>query len=212
MNIIRFSLLAALSLAGSIASPAESQAQGIANPGLEEGAPTPTGWRFAPARQYAVALDSVDAKEGRWAARVTGQPGGPANEFGSVSQRLEGAPLRNKRVRYRAWVRTDLAPGASFSGLWFRVDRPNGGRGFFDNMGARPIRGRTGWQEYEITGTVAPRSDINAYDLTISFGGPPCVIPPGFPFTGVAHLSGGQLLAAVRNTALQQAIVFAGAR
>ena len=132
MNIIRFSLLAALSLAGSIASPAESQAQGIANPGLEEGAPTPTGWRFAPARQYAVALDSVDAKEGRWAARVTGQPGGPANEFGSVSQRLEGAPLRNKRVRYRAWVRTDLAPGASFSGLWFRVDRPNGGRGFFD--------------------------------------------------------------------------------
>lgn len=64
----------------------------------------------------------------------------------------------------------------------------------------------------QITGTVAARSDINAYDLTISFGGPPCVIPPNFPFTGVAHLSGGRLVAAVRNTTLQQAIVFAGAR
>jgi C-terminal processing protease CtpA/Prc len=155
MNIIRFSLLAALSLAGSIAAAPEGAAQGIANPGFEEGAPALTGWRFAPAQQYAVALDSVDAKEGRWAARVTAQAGGPPNEFGSLSQRLEGAPLRNKRVRYRAWVRTELEPGASLSGLWLRVDRPNGARGFFDNMGARPIRGRTGWQQYEITGTVA---------------------------------------------------------
>jgi len=63
----------------------------------------------------------------------------------------------------------------------------------------------------DITGTVAPRSDINAYDLTITFGGAPCVFP-NLSFTGAAHYSGGRLLAAVRNTAIHQAIVFSGKR
>lgn len=66
--------------------------------------------------------------------------------------------------------------------------------------------------ECRISGTVTPRKDINAYDLTIMFGGPPCVIPSNFVFTGVAYLSGGRLVAAVRNTTIQQAIVFAGQR
>ncbi|HVE54618.1 MAG TPA: hypothetical protein VNB23_14655 [Ramlibacter sp.] len=62
-----------------------------------------------------------------------------------------------------------------------------------------------------ITGVVAPRSDINAYDLTITFGGAPCVFP-NLSFNGVAHHSGGRLVAAVRNTAIHQAIVFSGTR
>jgi hypothetical protein len=66
--------------------------------------------------------------------------------------------------------------------------------------------------ECRISGTVTPRTDIGAYDLTISFGGPPCVIPSNFPFTGIAHLSGGKLIAAVRNTTINQAIVFSGTR
>jgi C-terminal processing protease CtpA/Prc len=155
MHISRVSLLAALSLAAHIAAaPAHAQSP-PANPGFEEGAPALTAWGFPPSAHYAVALDSADVKEGRWAARVTGQAGGAANEFGNLSQSLDAAPLRGKRVRYRAWVRTELAPSAARAGLWLRVDRPNGGRGFFDNMGSRPILGRTGWQQYEITGTVA---------------------------------------------------------
>ncbi|HEX2080423.1 MAG TPA: S41 family peptidase, partial [Longimicrobium sp.] len=46
-------------------------------------------------------------------------------------------------------------PGASRAGLWLRVDRPNGAVGFFDNMSARPIQGRTDWRLYEIVANVA---------------------------------------------------------
>ncbi|HEX6373933.1 MAG TPA: S41 family peptidase [Longimicrobium sp.] len=155
MHITRFSRIAALSLAGTIAAAPGAAAQTITNPGFEDGAPELRAWELAPAPHYAAALDSADAKEGRWAARVTGQAGGAQNEFGNLLQRLDAVPLRNKRVRYRAWVRTELAPGPSRSGIWMRVDRPNGGRGFFDNMGSRPVLGRTGWQQYEITGNVA---------------------------------------------------------
>ncbi|HEX2206897.1 MAG TPA: hypothetical protein VHG93_04390, partial [Longimicrobium sp.] len=153
MHPIRISLLAAFSIA--LAAAPECAAQVTPdNPGFEE-APALTGWSLQPAPHYSVALDSVDAKEGHWAARVAGQAGGPPTEFGNLSQRLDGAALRGRRVRYRAWVRTDIEPGAGRAGLWMRVDRANGGRGFFDNMSARPLMGRTGWQQYEITGSVA---------------------------------------------------------
>jgi hypothetical protein len=65
-----------------------------------------------------------------------------------------------------------------------------------------------------ITGTVAPRTDINAYDLTIAFAGPPCVIPSNLPFTGVAYLdtATGQLTSFVRNAAAGQGIFFRGSK
>jgi hypothetical protein len=65
-----------------------------------------------------------------------------------------------------------------------------------------------------ITGTVAPRADINAFDLTIAFAGPPCVIPSNLPFTGVAYLdtATGQLTSFVRNTAAGQGIFFRGTK
>lgn len=64
-----------------------------------------------------------------------------------------------------------------------------------------------------ITGTATPRSDVNAFDLTIVFGGPPCAAPlPGMSFHGIAHYADGRLLAAVRNSAVRQGIVFSGTR
>lgn len=152
-------LLAVLSLA---AAPAFAQSI-PANPGFEEGAEL-TAWRLLPAPHYAVALDSADAHEGRRAARVTGQPGGTPAEFGNLLQATDAAPYRGKRVRYRAWVRTQLAPGMNRAGIWLRVDRAEGRRGFFDNMEARPILGTTGWRAYEIVGDVAPDAQ------TVQFG------------------------------------------
>ncbi|HEY0822525.1 MAG TPA: hypothetical protein VGD76_01965 [Ramlibacter sp.] len=66
-----------------------------------------------------------------------------------------------------------------------------------------------------ITGTVSPRADGNAYDLTITFGGGVCVFPH-VSFTGVA-LFGGEdkrLDAAVVNPAFLggQGIAFTGFR
>lgn len=63
-----------------------------------------------------------------------------------------------------------------------------------------------------ITGTVAPRTDVNAYDLTIMFAGAPCVFPNA-SFSGVAYLdTGGKLSAFVRHAQVPQAIFFVGTR
>lgn len=64
-----------------------------------------------------------------------------------------------------------------------------------------------------ISGTVAPRTDINAYDLTIVFGGSPCVFPNA-SFSGVAYhdVAAGKLLSFVRHATVPQAIFFSGSR
>lgn len=146
-------VLLALALAAAAGSASAQSAP--ANPGFEDGAPALTGWQLRDTSAYAAALDSVDPHGGRWAARVAARAGGAANASGILQQAVDPAPYRGRRVRYRAWVRSDLAPGPAWASIWLRVDRPNGARGFFDNMETRAIRGRTGWTQYEIVGEVA---------------------------------------------------------
>ncbi|HEX6041243.1 MAG TPA: hypothetical protein VFZ20_24525, partial [Longimicrobium sp.] len=149
-------LLAAL----AFAAPLTAQAPGtLANPGFENDAPALTGWHFAETGGATMVLDSVDAHGGRWSVRVTGTAGGEQQgSFGNVMQRLDPAPYRGRRIRFHAWMRTDVAaPGRG--ALWLRVDRPNGVTGFFDNMASRPVAGRTGWTRYEIEGEVAPDAE-----------------------------------------------------
>jgi C-terminal processing protease CtpA/Prc len=71
--------------------------------------------------------------------------------FGTVSYSLDMEPYRNKEFLYTASVK--LVEGSGTAQLWARVDRENKKMGFFDNMDSRPIRS-TGWQTYEIKGTV----------------------------------------------------------
>lgn len=78
--------------------------------------------------------------------------------YGSMAQSLDAAPYRGKRIRYRAWAKARVqAPGA-FVGLWLRVDLPNKGMGFFDNMGGRPIVDGA-WRAYEIEGYVSRNAE-----------------------------------------------------
>ncbi len=73
--------------------------------------------------------------------------------FGTALQTIDAAEYRGKQIKLRAFVRAEVAGSGNQGQLWLRVDRPNNVRGFFDNMGDRPIR--TGqWQSYEIEGTV----------------------------------------------------------
>jgi C-terminal processing protease CtpA/Prc len=152
---MRTSRTALLALAFAAAACSASAQSTPANPGFEDGAPALTGWHLRDSSTYAAVLDSVDPHGGRWSARVAGQPGATATTAAILQQRVDPAPYRGRRVRFRAWVRSDLAPGPGWAGLWMRVDRPNGARGFFDNMESRAIRGRTGWTRYEIAGEVA---------------------------------------------------------
>jgi hypothetical protein len=64
-----------------------------------------------------------------------------------------------------------------------------------------------------ITGTAAPRADSDSYDLTITFGGPPCAIQ-NVSFTGIAFLrpDTGRLYAVARNAAIRQSVIFSGVR
>lgn len=76
-----------------------------------------------------------------------------APPFGTITQALPAAELRGKRVRMRAAVRADVEGAGNEAHLWLRVDRPQGAKGFFDNMGDRPIQSHE-WATYEIVGVV----------------------------------------------------------
>lgn len=84
--------------------------------------------------------------------------------FGTVSQGVSAKPYRGRPIRLRAHVRAEVSGTGNQAQLWLRVDRPNRGKGFFENMDKSPITDAT-WQWYEITGTVD--TDAEA----IAFGG-----------------------------------------
>ncbi|HEX2543816.1 MAG TPA: hypothetical protein VHL79_02995 [Ramlibacter sp.] len=63
----------------------------------------------------------------------------------------------------------------------------------------------------DITGSTSPRAEGNVYDLTMTFGGAPCVFP-NVTFTGIAYVRGNQLRAMLQEPSRRQGIVFAGTR
>lgn len=140
-------------LAGTpISTPAQVT---LANGGFElDAAGDPLGWRSNPQPGYTVHLDSLVVRSGRRALRLEG-----SGEFVPVTQFLDAAPLRGKLIRFRAYLRTDLVDAHSAGQLWVRVDRPDGKRGFFDNMDDRPVRGRSEWAAYEIVAEIEPDAD-----------------------------------------------------
>lgn len=157
---VAFGVLVALAAIG-MARGAAAQTAAIANPGLEGAAGSaPDGWdavlRPSAAAGYRVEVSTDTPHSGEASARLswTGPEPPPDRAFASLSQVLEAAPLRGKRVRFRAAARSSSSTEAHV-GLWMRVDRASGERGFFDNMSARPIRANA-WTVYEITGDVAP--------------------------------------------------------
>ncbi|MDW7759531.1 MAG: S41 family peptidase [Acidobacteriota bacterium] len=73
----------------------------------------------------------------------------PPTAFGNLLRSMDATPLRGKRIRLKAAVKTE----DSQAQLWLRVDRAGQIPGLFDNMGDRPIRSDR-WGYYEITGRV----------------------------------------------------------
>ncbi|HEX6902284.1 MAG TPA: S41 family peptidase [Thermoanaerobaculia bacterium] len=131
-----------------------------ANLDFEQGQPgeTPPGW-FVPTPStqagYTVKIVTERPEAGRQAVQVAfeGQAPNP-RAFGNLMTTFDAAGFRGKRVRFRAAVRAEAGQG-NWAALWLRVDREGGARGFFDNMGNRPITA-AGWKDYEIVGDVAP--------------------------------------------------------
>ncbi|QOJ14327.1 MAG: hypothetical protein HRU75_06620 [Planctomycetia bacterium] len=123
----------------------------------EQGGP-PTGW-VIPTTGTTVELVREGAEQGERFARLRFDGSG---QIGNLMQSFDATPFRAKKVALRASVR--IKEGADNGGhVWMRVDRRDDKRGFFDNMGGRPIKSRS-WTQIEIKGDVADDA------LTINVG------------------------------------------
>jgi hypothetical protein len=71
---------------------------------------------------------------------------------GTMMQSVSADAYRGKRLRFSAVVKTRDVDG--WTGLWMRVDRPDG-RSTFDNMQQRPLRGTLEWSRAEVVLDVA---------------------------------------------------------
>jgi hypothetical protein len=170
--------LAALLPPASAAGPA-ARPIAIPNAGFEEGAPggPPAAWAgtvrgtgdVAGKDGYAATLDAVDPAQGRFSVRLEQVGPGSERAFGVVASALDARPYRRMRIRLTGAVRTAI-PEGSMVGLWLRVDRSERRMGFFDNMGDRPIRGRT-WADYVIEADVASDAEGIAFGLLLAGGG-----------------------------------------
>jgi erythromycin esterase len=93
---------------------------------------------------YDIALDR-NARGGASSLRLHAGTGG----FGSTFVTTDATPLRGKRVRLHAWVKTDGVAAPGWAGVWLR----SGGGGSeqaFDNMTGRGIvddTGAAGWRQ-----------------------------------------------------------------
>jgi len=158
-GIMNIRLLASCAIFMSIAWVARVPAQGgapaplpaeVQNPGFEAGEPgqTPPGWSALPGTARAQTSDQ-NAIEGR-ACVVLSRASDADGTFVNLMQSIDAAPYRGKRVELCASVRFS---GSGQAQMWFRVDRPDGAPGFFDNMADRPIRGEA-WASFSIRGDV----------------------------------------------------------
>jgi C-terminal processing protease CtpA/Prc len=82
--------------------------------------------------------------------------------FGSLGQNLDAAPHRGRQIRLEAALKTDVRGTGNQAQLWLRVDRPDGQRGFFDNMIDRPVTATT-WGTYGIEGYIADDAERIAF-------------------------------------------------
>jgi C-terminal processing protease CtpA/Prc len=74
--------------------------------------------------------------------------------FGTIIQSVDATPYRGRKVRLTSSIRTAVDGEGNQGQMWLRVDRASGGRGFFNNMGDRPVTSSE-WGDYEIVGEIA---------------------------------------------------------
>jgi hypothetical protein len=88
--------------------------------------------------------------------------------FGNIDQGFIPTEQLGKRIRMSAWVKSNLTSGSGQ--LWLRIDRPSNVRtrpGLFDNMDDRPIKGMTGWTQYNLVCDVPTDSNLIAFGLML---------------------------------------------
>ena len=176
-RIVRCLLLLGLLAAALLAQapPARAPLPAPTNLDFEQGQPgeVPPGWSISAVSRengYTAKIVTDRPASGKQAVEVAlaGEKKDP-RAFGNFVSSFDATPFRGQRVRFRAAVRAEVA-GRDWAGLWLRVDREGGARGFFDNMSDRPITSAE-WKTYEIVGDVAADAKILYIGLLLEGSG-----------------------------------------
>jgi carboxyl-terminal processing protease len=158
-------IAAALAAIVWVCTPLPGCAQNLVNPGFELRAGSlPAGWFVRGEDGYVLTIDSVGARQGRYAARLSRAEVISADSFGAVTQNLNPEPWRGKWVRYRAWVRA-LVPDSSSGHLLLRTVLPDSSVATAEMMFDQPIRTRE-WKRFEIKALV----EEDAARIDVGFG------------------------------------------
>jgi hypothetical protein len=86
------------------------------------------------------------------------------SDWTSFNQTIDIQTTTPKKFKVIATVKVEAEDHLAWAGVWARVDTKNNEKGFFDNMGDRPIKTNT-WESYTVEGNI----DSNSKSLT--FGG-----------------------------------------
>ena len=108
----------------------------------------PAGWFLTGSKpsSYQTSVDQAVTQNGQPSAYLKSMV--PVTDgFGTLMQQISASDYVGKRVRLRAWVRSqDVADSA---GIWMRVDKDKT-KVAFDNMQNRAIKGTLPWKQYDV--------------------------------------------------------------
>jgi erythromycin esterase len=132
--------------------------------GMKPGHPKGWGGGAFGMGEYTFGLDTRGAKQGKAAAFLRAdKPGNGA----SLTQQVQARAFAGKRVRLSAQVKTKGV--ATGTGIWLRVDSPDGTVGF-DNMFVRKLKGDTDWTAAEVVLDVHEKATGLAFGIILFAG------------------------------------------
>jgi hypothetical protein len=108
----------------------------------------PTGWFLAGSKpaNYETSVDKTMVQNGHPSAYLKSMV--PVTDgFGTLMQQISASDYVGKRVRLRAWVRSQDV--GDWAGVWMRVDKDKT-MVAFDNMQNRAIKGTEPWKQCDV--------------------------------------------------------------
>lgn len=137
----------------------------------ETGKP-PSGWALPPAQarfDFQFAVSEERPHSGQRCALLSRPPGKHYGEVvGSISQRIDAAAYRGKRIRLRAAARADVAGPDDHAYLRLLVAKKSGVA--FNSLDKHPITSAE-WRAYEIVADVPDEAEAISYGLALVGGG-----------------------------------------
>lgn len=109
----------------------------------------PEQWSSVGNDEYALGVDSLHAKSGKYAVFIESKPNSEAGF--KAWQLMIPAKYDGKQITLSGYIKTEEVTDG-YAGLWMRIDPDVA----FDNMHNRGVVGSTDWEKYEITLNLNP--------------------------------------------------------